>query len=187
MKRQLTVLAVTVVFSLAAAQVVEKTIFVPDSMYGVSSPEHAVYNPANNTVYIGGQYGRHVIAIDGATHQKVARIPVPGWVKAMCCNPNDNKVYTADIDDGSVTVIDCATNTVRAAVLVGGRPWALCYNPQDNKVYCAGVDDNPVWVIDGASDSVIAEVEVGSYPFALCYNRPPTLSTAPTPMTTTCQ
>ncbi len=96
-----------------------------------------------------------MIAIDGATNRKIARIPA-GWdIAAFCYNPTNNKVYCANWNNATVTVIDGATNAVVATVDVGRAPLALCYNPTDNKVYCANYDDN-VTVIDGATNQVVA-------------------------------
>ena len=113
-------------------------------------------------VYVGGEHGYCVIAIDGATNQRIARIPAGFLGTALCCNPTHNKVYCANTGfditepDSTVTVIDCATNTVKTTITPGLFPSALCYNPQNNKVYCghAGWDlQGHVSVIDGLSDT----------------------------------
>jgi len=47
-------------------QWLEQTIYLPDSLSGLVGPTRLVYNSANNTIYVGGEYGDCVIAIDGA-------------------------------------------------------------------------------------------------------------------------
>ncbi|MDI6765617.1 MAG: beta-propeller fold lactonase family protein [Bacteroidota bacterium] len=112
-----------------------------------------------------------MIAIDGATNQKIARIPMgSGYTLALCWNPTNNKVYSANYYSDNITVIDGATNAVITSIPVGGGPYALAYNPTNNKVYCAKWYHNAVTVIDGEDNSVITTVPVGEGPRALVYN-----------------
>lgn len=61
--------------SLLSAQWLETTIYLPDSLSGIAYPLVFTYNPTNNKIYVGGD-GDYVIVIDGATNQKIAKIPV---------------------------------------------------------------------------------------------------------------
>jgi YVTN family beta-propeller protein len=145
--------------SLVSGQWLEKTIYLPDSFGGLTMPQCLAYNSANNTIYVGGEYGRCIIAIDGATNQKIARIPSGCGTRDLCYNPRDNRVYCAEYDNDTVTVIDGASNQVIATVTVRAQPTALCYNSNDNKVYCANYLSNEVSVIDCASNRVLATIE----------------------------
>jgi YVTN family beta-propeller protein len=88
----LVVLAVFCCLSVAGGQWLEATIYLPDSFGGVGSPRYLVYNTTNNTIYVGGEYGDCVIAIDGATDQRIARIPAGSGIYALCCNPQTHYV-----------------------------------------------------------------------------------------------
>jgi YVTN family beta-propeller protein len=160
-------LALCCCLSAAHSQWCEKTLLLPDTFGGLKSPGCLTYDSANNTIYVGG--GNCVLAIDGTTNQKIARIPA-GSPAVLCYNPTNNKVYCANLYSNNVTVIDGATNGVLATVVTGGGPAALCYNPTDNKVYSANSGSNDATVIDGATDSVVATVAAGNAPRALCYD-----------------
>ncbi len=68
---------------LLSAQWLETTIYVPDSLCGIHNPRAFTYNNTNNTIYVGGEDGNCVIAIDGATNEKIARIPAGENIKAL--------------------------------------------------------------------------------------------------------
>jgi YVTN family beta-propeller protein len=111
-----------------------------------------------------------VIAIDGATNAKIARIPAGSNNYALAYNPTNNKVYCAYGDSANVTVIDGASNKIITTIAVGSYPWALVYNPTYNKVYCANKYSYNVTVIDGASNAVITTIAVGDGPCAFAWN-----------------
>jgi YVTN family beta-propeller protein len=164
-------LAVCCCLSAAHSQWLEKTIYLPDSFGRFTSLTGFVYHSTNNTLYVAGNSdGNCVLAIDGATNQKIARIPTVSAGSALCTNPTENKIYCANYSSNNVTVISGATNSVIATVTTCSHPRALCHNPTENKVYCANNGDSSVTVIDGANDSAIATVATGTNPRALCYN-----------------
>ena len=135
MKSKLALCAVfCLLYSLLSAQGLETTIYLPDSLGGTVGPQCLAYNPVNNRIYVGGAGVNCVIAIDGATNLKAARIAAGRWVKALCCNPSNDKVYCANESSASVTVIDGAADSAIATVAVGVRPYALCYNPDQQSV-----------------------------------------------------
>jgi YVTN family beta-propeller protein len=121
-----------VLAALAQGQRLETTICLPDSFGGMLTPQCFTYNSINNAAYVGGEHGNCVIAIDGATNQKVARIPTGSSVSALCYNPTNNKVYSANYWpwSTSVTVIDGASNQALRTIGVGDGPGDFCHNPQ---------------------------------------------------------
>ncbi len=110
------------------AQRLETTIYLPDSFCGQGFPRRVTYNPVNNTVYVGGSIGNCLIAIDGQTDTRVARIPVQGCAAALCVDTHNNQVYCASGGSNLITVVDCATNRAVTTIPVGDSPDALCYN-----------------------------------------------------------
>jgi len=96
---------------LLSAQWLETTIYIPDSLCGIHDPQTFTYNPTNNKIYVGGAYSNYVIVIDGASNQKIAKIPVGSYTLALCYNPTNNKVYCANMLSDNVTVIDGDTNS----------------------------------------------------------------------------
>ncbi|MCK4940853.1 hypothetical protein KAS45_02060, partial [candidate division WOR-3 bacterium] len=92
--------------TLISAQWLEATIYVPDSLSGTTNPTAFTYNTTNNKIYVGGEYGNCVIVINGATNEKVARIPAGSGTLSLCYNPTNDKVYCANRHSNNVTVID---------------------------------------------------------------------------------
>jgi YVTN family beta-propeller protein len=136
------------------AQQVINNILLPDSLGSMPDGAYScVYNEANNCIYVGGQDA--VFVLDGATDQKIARIPVTGSVTNMLWIPGENKIFCAQYDDAKVTVIDGASNSVVTTIPVGIYPICLVYNATNNKVYCANKHSRDITVIDAASNSVI--------------------------------
>src|SRR5512143_2130044 len=74
MKYPFVLLAASCLLSAASAQWLETTIPLPDSLSGMTSPRQLIYGSASNTMYVIGAAGL-VIAMDGASGQKIARIP----------------------------------------------------------------------------------------------------------------
>lgn len=154
-----------------SAQWLETTIYLPDSLTGVVYPQAFTYNVTNNTIYVGGSSGHCIIAIDGTTNQKIAKIPAGSDIIDLCWNSIDNKVYCANWGDDFVTVIDGITNSVITNIQLEEYPNALVYNINNNKVYCAIDEGDKVAVIDGATDTVIKNIPVGDGPLDLVYNQ----------------
>jgi len=121
------------------SQWLETTIYVPDSLFGVSWPQAFTYNATNNKIYVGGGNGNCVIAIDGETDEKIVKIPAGSDIWALVWNATNNKVYCANSGSNNVTVIDGIADSVITTIHVGDYPWALVWNAINNKVYCANV------------------------------------------------
>jgi YVTN family beta-propeller protein len=160
--------AIVCAMSLTSAQWYETTLMVPDTLGRMLHPVCFSYDSANNTVYVGGD--SCVIALDGETNEKTARVSVGSRVSDLCYVPQNNRIYSANAWSDNVTVIDGVTNSVISTLSAGRGPVAFCYNPQDNKIYSANSGSDDVTVIDGATDSVIATVGVGDHPLVLCYS-----------------
>ncbi len=85
--------------------------------------------------------------IDGATNQKIARIPAGSDISALCWNSTNNKVYCANYGSDNVTVIDGATNQVITTIPVGVYPSALVWNSIQNRTYVANWGSSSISVI----------------------------------------
>jgi YVTN family beta-propeller protein len=151
----------------ARAQWLETTIYLPDSLSGLSSPSHLVYNPTNHLVYVGGA-NRYVIAVDPATSQKVARIPIQSDVQAFACDAAANKVYCANASSDAVDVIDGATNMVVRTIPVGSYPNDLCFDTSGT-LYCTNYGDGTITLIRDDSMSGLIP-DAGSGPWSLAFN-----------------
>lgn len=151
------------------AQQVINNIILPDSLGSMSDGAFCcVYNEANNCIYVGGQDA--VFVLDGATDQKIARIPVTGRVTSMLWIPGENKIFCAHYNGAKVTVIDGASNSVITTVPVGVYPICLEYNATNNKVYCANKHSRDITVIDAAGNSVITTMLFPDEPRDMVWN-----------------
>ena len=150
------------------AQWLEKVVPLPDSFSGMTNPLAFVVNTGNNTVYVGGGSGSScLVVLDGVTHRKIARIPVPGHDHRLCYDPVQNKVYCISRYSPCVYVIDAAANALADSIDLGGELWDVCYAPGVNKVYCAG--SQTVTAIDCSADTITGRAILwGNSPFMLC-------------------
>jgi len=95
-------LAVCCCLSVVSGQWLEKQIPLPDSLGTMTEPRSLVWDSLDDRVYVGGEGG--VMVLDCATNRRLAVIPTPGPVLALCYNPQNNKVYAADRSAGTVAV-----------------------------------------------------------------------------------
>jgi YVTN family beta-propeller protein len=157
-----------------SAQVVERTILLPDSLPKLGSVRGLVFHAPTSTIYVGGE-DTHLMAINAATNVKlgwsinVGRCPWGIWsYRPLCSDPRDNKVYCCN-GDSTITAIDGATNQPINTVPVEQVVTSFVYAEQKNKLYCTS-DDSLLRVIDCAGDSLVARIPVSSPASALCYN-----------------
>jgi YVTN family beta-propeller protein len=148
MKSKLVLVAACfLLYAVGTSQWLETTVLLPDSLGGMGNPQCFAYDSANNTVYVGGERGECVLAIDGATNERVARIPAGSNVSALCYNPQNNKVYCANRGGNDVAVIDGATNQVVATVAVGAGPVYLACDSVQSRVYAANANGSSISAI----------------------------------------
>lgn len=161
------ILCLSIFLGFAQSQYLETTIYLPDSLCGVSMPYLLLYNRTNNKIYVGGEEGNVVIVIDGVTNEKIARIPVGRHIKAFCWNSQNNKVYVASPQ--KVTVIDGVSNNIITTIAIESySPYSLVYNSCENTIYSDCI--NAVYVIDGGTNEVIDTILVEGTPLGLLYN-----------------
>jgi len=103
----------------ASGQWLEKTILLPDSCGGLIWPETAAWNTLQHRLYVTGGFANAVVAIDGGTNRRSARIPLPGGSHHICFNPRSNKLYCTQT--ASIAVIDCARESVIANPRIRGH------------------------------------------------------------------
>jgi YVTN family beta-propeller protein len=136
----------------------------PDSFCGLLHPQCLAYDSASNTVFVSGQAGDCIIAIDGATNRKMARIPTDSNVFAIYYVIQNSNIYCANYGS-RVTVIDGATNNVLRSIGVGDGPRAFAWNPVQNRVYVANYAGSSISVLRDSSSGI----EDGPGPQASCF------------------
>ena len=130
-------------------------------------PVAAVWNPANNCIYVANQDSNTVTVMDGSTGDVLTTIPVGAGPSALAWHSAWNKIYVANKTDSTISVISGSTNQVVATTHVRGGPSALAVRPDNGRVYVANSVSNSVSIIDAALDSVLATVNVGTNPVAV--------------------
>jgi len=163
----LCVLAIGV--SMVRGQWLEKKLFIPDSLCGLTEASGAVYDPVDGRVYVAGG-GPFLIVIDGSSLRKSARIDLPGQLSAVTLDGTGTKLYGIDSFGGSITVVDLGSGSVKSSVPVGRAPTALCYNVKLDKLFCSDYWDRQVYVIDCGADTALAPIPAGNGSLALCFD-----------------
>ena len=158
-------------------QQVDRTILLPDSFGGLQLLSSPVWDSVDNRIYVAAQQSEGVLAIDGVTNRKLARIPTGHLTQDLCYCASRNRLYTVSgsqygYRDSVVTAIDCAANQVIARVRVPKGTGLIVFARGSDKVYCASnsFDMDTVTVIDCATNQVLTKLAVGSRASALSYN-----------------
>ena len=170
-RRPIMCMVLCILCAVSSGQWLETTIYLPDSFTGMSRLWALAYHSTTNTIYVAGVEGGCLMAVDGTTSQKFARIPVDRGLIGLCSDPLDNKVFCANYDCDTISVIDAASNQVVERIPTGGPPYGNpCFNPHDRKIYCTtyNADSGDLVVIDAVTNQLIARVVTGA--FNLCYD-----------------
>ena len=108
-----------------------------------------------------------VSAIDTATFQVIATIPVGAQCTGVATTPDGTRVYATHQGGNTVSVIGTATNTVTATVAVGTAPFGVAVTPDGTRAYVTNSGSNNVSVIGTAANTVMATIAVGTRPFGI--------------------
>ncbi|HEX7319549.1 MAG TPA: T9SS type A sorting domain-containing protein [bacterium] len=153
----------------AMCQWLETTIWVPDSLVGVNHATAISNNSATNRVYMCGE-GEYMLVIDGATGQKIARIPLSGRVTGIDCNPLRNKIYVCAEYSG-IKVFDGATNQL-LQYIPHFEPAFIRYNPVNDRIYVFDSSNygHYIRVIDCQADTIVKTINSPSSCAGACFN-----------------
>lgn len=168
MKLSCVLLAVGYWLSVALAQSLETTIYLPDSLSRCVCPTVVLCDPPLGRIYVGTADGL-VGVVDAATRQKLAWVQLSGSVIALERSAPGDRIYALTGRDTLYTV-DAGTNSVWAKTPVGIGARALCIDSVRNKLFCAESGSSVVHVIDGSTGAIIAVVPVPQLPMALCFD-----------------
>lgn len=140
---------------LASAQYLETTLGLN---YGLAQ---ALWNPANNHLYVSSAESFSVTVIDGATNQVTTTIRVPYDAYWLCLNPTASKVYCSSGERDTLSVIDTGGDTLLRSLRVRGYPNYMACDPVRNKLYVVCSDDRIVRVYDAGGDTLVSEIVFG--------------------------
>jgi YVTN family beta-propeller protein len=85
----------------------------------------------NNTIYVGGEEGDCVIAIDGATNSVITTIGVGNSPTAFTYIPQQNRIYVANYSSSSISVIRDVTGIEENSETLSAyrQPFEIYPNP----------------------------------------------------------
>lgn len=146
------------------------TIWFPDQLGGVTSPQEFAVNPGNQSVYVIGEYGQNIAVCDIQSGARTDCIMTGKGTTALVHSQTQNKIYSTSYYDFAVDVVDCATNNVIKTIPLNGALTDICWNSASDRVYCSNIGMYSVDVIDCAADSQIKRIFVGENPRAVLYN-----------------
>jgi DNA-binding beta-propeller fold protein YncE len=124
----------------------------------IGTPEHALYNPVRNKLYLGCDYTDTVSVIDMATLQLTAMVPVAGPTYAMEFDSAANRVYCLGAYGRSVlTVIDGRSDTVIGEVQTPSWPRTTAWAEPLRRLFMSLPNDGALAVITDTSHVGVLE------------------------------
>jgi YVTN family beta-propeller protein len=126
-------------------------------------------SPAGDRVYATDYHDDAVFAIDTATQQRIATIPVGQGARPMgiAITPNGEEVYVTNQRDRTVSVIDTTTLTVIATIPVGKHCQRVVITRDGTKAFVQNGFADTVSVIDTPTHTVIATLPTGHQPWTM--------------------
>lgn len=120
-------------------------------------------NPGGTTLYVadGFGFGNNVYAVNLASKQVTAVIPVGVLPDGLQVSADGNTLYAANYTANTVSVISTANNQVVTTVPVGKGPYGIAIS-KAGLVYVVNHLDNSVSVIDPVLHIVTSVISIGS-------------------------
>jgi DNA-binding beta-propeller fold protein YncE len=150
--------------ALAAGQVLEKYIPIPDTLTSIGGVDCLVYNRRLGELCAGD---RGVMLIDAAARKREATFAPDGEVMALCLDSAGRELYIATTRQAALVVVDCFSRTTLASITMPSLARELCYNPASGNVYALCPDSQTIVVLDGSTHVVVAVIAVDGWPRAI--------------------
>jgi hypothetical protein len=167
--RSLSALVVLVTMAATAtAQWIDRTIWIPDSLYGIVGSDRMLVDAATGGVWFAGFDAYGIQVYDPAAGTKVAEVRADvSCVTAMAQSTPSHRVYVVS---GTVTVLDDRDYSVVAELdSVSAGP--LAYDSRDDKMYIAtSYPDSLILVYKPGPDTLVASMDAGGYIRTLVYD-----------------
>ncbi len=136
-------------------------------IYTPGAARRLCISPAGDRVYVTNNGAASVSAIDTATQQVIATIPVGQKPMGIAITPNGEEVYVTNQHDGTVSVIDTTTLTVIATIRTGHLCQRVVITRDGTKAFVQNGNSDTVSAIDTATHTVIATLPTGHHPWAI--------------------
>jgi YVTN family beta-propeller protein len=157
--------------SVGEVDVIDTTTYQVTSIPTPGLARRLCISPAGDRVYVTNNKGDSVSAIDTATKQVIATIPVGQGPEGIGITPNGEEVYATNQGDGTVSVIDTTTLTVIATIPTGNLPQRVVFTRDGTKAFVENGFSDTVSAINTATHTVTATLPVGHNPFTMLASR----------------
>jgi YVTN family beta-propeller protein len=151
--------------------VIDTTTYQVTRIFTANGARRLCMSPAGDRVYVTNHFDNSVSAIDTATQQVIATIPVGVSPMGIAITPNGEEVYATNQYVGTgtatVSVIDTTTLTVIATIPVGAHPQRVEITHDGAKAFVQNGWSDSVSAIDTATHTVIATIPVGHFPWTM--------------------
>ena len=129
------------------------------------------YSEFTGTLYAVHSTVNRVVAIDEASGQVTAQIPVGRTPLLMVIDERGSRGYVTNYESNDVSVIDLLSNEVVATLQTGFAPVQMEIDPDVNRLYVTHHASSHVAAIDMSALEVVARIPVGSSTHALVMDR----------------
>lgn len=152
---------------LGEVDVIDTTTYQVTSIPTAPGSRRLCISPAGDRVYVTNWGGNCVSAIDTATQQVIATIPVGGAPMGSAITPNGEELYVCNQRDGTVSVINTNTLTVVATIPTGALCQRVVITRDGTRVFVQNGFSDSVSAIDTATHTVIATLPTGNRPWTI--------------------
>jgi YVTN family beta-propeller protein len=161
---------VALLVAVGAAQQVERTIWLPDSLVGASYPRAFALDSARDLVYVGGRYSNRLVVLEGRTGNKIGVVELSGIrrVNALYFNASNDRLYC--LQGIQMSIVNGATRTLEKTVDLPSIPDSLVASPTTNRLYLYEVGSSDVIVFDCSADTIRTSFSIGTVRSA-CWSR----------------
>jgi YVTN family beta-propeller protein len=138
--------------------------------------EYLTYDSHSGTLFVRGDLGNDISAVDLATGADLRDIAVPLSqhtliaVQSMLVDAAHGRLYAANANAGNVSVINDSTEALVASVGVGGSPYGLALDPSTGTVFSSDYGASNVTAFSTGSLRTTANITVGSHPGPILFD-----------------
>jgi YVTN family beta-propeller protein/VCBS repeat-containing protein len=122
-----------------------------------------------NRIYVANTQSNTITAIDAATNNVIATVPVGRAPSQLAVSPDGSVLYVTNSGSNTLSAISTASGATIATVAVGSAPQGITVNPINGRIYVANSASNSVTVLNSWG-STAATVNVGSAPVSVAVN-----------------
>ena len=158
-------------FSRGEVDVIDTTTYQVTNIPTAAGSRRLCISSAGDRVYVANDKGNSVSAIDTATKQVIATIPVGRGPLGIGVTPNGEEVYATNQGTGTVSVINTSTLTVVATIPTGDLPQRVVFTRDGTKAFVENGYSDTVSAIDTATHTVSATLPTGHDPFTMLASR----------------